>query len=148
MYGTILLLHSLWRWVVILAGASTVVLAALGLKSHASWPARAGRSARLFGIAVDVQVLLGASLYLVFSPLTTVVPRVAGDTALSPDAHFVGGQHALTMVCALISVHVSAVLVRRAPGDLAKHRRALLLYGFTLLLVLAGIPWWRPLARL
>jgi hypothetical protein len=148
MYGTILLLHSLWRWVVILAGVTTVVSAALGLRSRASWPEGAGRTARLFGIAVDVQVLLGASLYLVFSPLTTVVPRVAGDTGLSSDAHFVGGQHALIMVCALISVHVAAVLVRRAPGDLAKHRRALLLYGFTLLLVLAGIPWWRPLARL
>jgi len=65
--------------------------------------------ARLFAIAVDSQVLMGA---------------------------------------ALIVVHVGAVMVRRASSDAARHRRALLSYGLALLLIMIGIPWWRPLLRL
>jgi hypothetical protein len=147
LYGIILLLHGLWRWVVILAGAAALATAALGLSGSAPWQTGAGRFARLFGIALDVQVLMGASLYLLFSPLTNEVQRVGGDVGPDSDAHFFGARHALIMSCAFISVHVAAVLVRRTQSDAAKHRRALLLYGLTLLLVLAGIPWWRPLLR-
>jgi len=147
LYGIVLLLHGLWRWVVIAAGAAALATAALGLSRAAPWQPGAGRFARLFGIALDVQVLMGASLYLVFSPLTNEVQRVAGDVGADTEVHFFGARHALIMACAFISVHVAAVLVRRTPGDRAKHRRALLLYGCTLLLVLAGTPWWRPLAR-
>jgi len=148
MYGIVLLLHGLWRWIVILAGAATLATSALGLARQVPWQAGAGRFARLFGIALDVQVLMGASLYLVFSPLTNEVQRVAGDLGPGSDVHFFAARHALIMTCAFISVHAAAVLVRRTTGDVAKHRRALPLYGLTLLLVLAGIPWWRPLARL
>ena len=147
MYAIVLLLHGLWRWVVIFAGAAALAGAALGLSGAAPWQSGAGRYARLFGIALDVQVLMGASLYLVFSPLTNEVQRVGGDVAPDSDVHFFGARHALMMTCAFIVVHVSAVLIRRTPGDAAKHRRALWLYGLALLLVLAGIPWWRPLAR-
>jgi hypothetical protein len=147
MYGIVLLLHGLWRWVVIFAGAAALASAALGLSSGAPWQTGAGRFARLFGIAIDVQVLMGAALYLLFSPLTNDVQRVGGGVAPDSDAHFFGARHALLMTGAFILVHVSAVLIRRTVPDAAKHRRALPLYGLTLLLVLAGIPWWRPLAR-
>jgi hypothetical protein len=147
MYGVVLLLHGVWRWVVLFAGAAALATAALGLANRAPWQTGAGRFARLFGIALDVQVLMGASLYLLFSPLTNDVQRVGGALAPDSDAHFFGARHALLMTCAFVLVHVSAVLIRRTASDAAKHRRALLLYGVTLLLVLAGIPWWRPLAR-
>ena len=148
MYAIVLLLHGLWRWVVLLAGAATIASVALGLSRAAPWQSGAGRFARLFGIALDIQVLMGASLYLVFSPLTNEVQRVGGDVTPGSDVHFFGARHALLMTCAFLCVHVSSVLIRRTPGDAGKHRRALWLYGLALLLVLAGIPWWRPLARL
>jgi hypothetical protein len=147
MYGIVLLLHGWWRWVVIVAGVATLATAALGLSGASPWQSGAGRFARLFGIALDVQVLMGASLYLLFSPLTNEVQRVGGDVTPDSDVHFFGARHVLVMSGAFILVHVSAVLIRRTAGDAAKHRRALLLYALTLLLVLAGIPWWRPMLR-
>ena len=38
-------------------------------------------------------------------------------------------------------------LAPKAPTDAAKSRRAALWYGASLLLILGGMPWWRPLLR-
>ncbi len=146
MYDYVLIAHSLWRWVVIIAGAAAIASAAMGLVRQA--PAGpAGLYGRLFGIAVDIQFLMGASLYLVFSPMTTVALNVAEGLPQGSDLAFFGVYHGLIMTIAFLDVHVSAVLIRRAKTDAARQRRSIFLYGQTLLLILLTIPWWRPLLR-
>jgi hypothetical protein len=51
------------------------------------------------------------------------------------------------MVLALLAVHVSAVIIRKGSGDTARQRRAAVCYGLTLMILLSGIPWWRPWLR-
>jgi hypothetical protein len=52
------------------------------------------------------------------------------------------------MTLVLFDVHLSARFIRKAHGDAGRHRRSIILYGQTLALILASIPWWRPLLRL
>ena len=144
MYPYVLTVHGAWRWVVLALGAYVVVTAAHGLLTPSPWRRR---MSRLFGIAVDVQVLLGAALYLTLSPLTTEAGAAAGSSQPHSDLSFIGGSHALIMLGALLAVHVAAVLVRRARTDSARHLRALLFYGLTWALIVIGTPWWRPLMR-
>jgi len=146
MYDYVLIAHSLWRWVVIAAGVAAIASAAIGLVRQAPWgPSRL--YGRLFGIAVDIQFLMGASLYLVFSPMTTDALNVAQGLPEGSELTFFGVYHGLIMTIAFLDVHVSAVLIRRAKSEAAHQRRSILLYGQTLLLIVLTIPWWRPLLR-
>jgi hypothetical protein len=148
MYRTVLIAHSAWRWVVLIAGFAAVISPMMRLSRRDPWAPVGPKLSRFFGIAVDIQVLMGAALYLVLSPMTTVVLNSIG-TKLPPgsQAHFFAVTHPAMMVGAFIAVHVSALLVRRAHSDAGHQRRAIIFYGVTLLLILGGIPWWRPLLR-
>ncbi len=147
MYNFFLSAHSLWRWVVILAGVGAIASAAAGLVRREPWEPAARRYGRLFGIAVDIQFLMGASLYLIFSPMTTVALNVADGLPEGSELRFFGVYHGLIMMIAFLDVHLSALLIRRAKTDAARQRRSIILYGQTLLLILLTIPWWRPLLR-
>jgi hypothetical protein len=147
MYQYMLIAHGWWRWIVILTGLAAIVTASLGLARGMPWSGRLQLIGRLFGMAVDVQFLMGASLYLVFSPMTTIALNVAQGLPEGSDLSFFGVYHGLIMTLAFLDVHVSAVLIRRGRSDAAKCRRAVILYGQTLLLILCTIPWWRPLLR-
>jgi hypothetical protein len=148
MYRWLLIAHGLWRWVVILAGGVAVASALWAWRRRQPWQGPSTILGRLFGIAVDIQVLMGAALYLVFSPMTTVVMSVNGVAPRGTDMQFFGATHALIMIGVLFAVHLSAVFVRRGHNDAARLRRSVLCYGLTLLLLLAGVPWWRPWLRL
>lgn len=144
MYSFVLAAHSWWRWVVIAAGCAALLAAWRGLRAGMPWEGAARRMGRLFGIAVDIQFLLGASLYLVFSPITNVALNVAEGLPEGSELRFFGVYHGLIMLGVFLDVHISAVLIRRAPSDRARFRRTLLLYGQVLLLLVGSIPWWRP----
>ena len=148
MYSWILIAHSDWRWVVIGLGGVVLLFAARALLAGKGWGANAARLARLFGIALDVQVLMGASLFLLFSPLTTIALSAAtARVPVESQLHYFANVHSFTMLAAFIAVHIASVLVRRAP-EAMRARWALTGYGATWLIVMAGIPWWRPWVRI
>lgn len=144
MYRWILIAHSGWRWVVIGLGSVVLVSATRALLANEAWDANSARFARLFGISLDIQVLMGASLFLLFSPLTNITLSAATERVpVDSQLHYFATVHPLTMLAAFIAVHIASVLVKRAP-EVMRARRALIGYGVTWLVVMAGIPWWRP----
>ena len=145
MYDYLLIAHAWWRWVVLLAGIAAICTAVRGWSRGLPWAGSVAHCGKIFGLAVDVQFLMGASLYLVFSPLTNVALNVAKGLPAGSELLFFGVYHGLIMTIAFIDVHVSAVIVRRGRSDAAKHRRSMVLYGQTLLIIIATTPWWRPL---
>jgi hypothetical protein len=147
MYRVVLTLHSYWRWVAIIAGFAAIGAPAWGVARGLPWENVPKRLGQLFGIAVDVQFLLGAALYLLFSPMTTVALSVADGLPPGSDLRFFGVYHGLVMTAVFIDVHVSAVFIRRASTEQAKYGRSMILYGQTLLIMLCAIPWWRPWLR-
>jgi hypothetical protein len=145
MYHWVLIAHSLGRWVVFIAGATAVFVETARLWSGKPWAPIGPQLGRVFRISVDVQVLMGAALYLVLSPLTTVVlsttvTRLPSDS----DVEFFAVVHPVIMMASFIGVHVSSVLIRRGRSDASRHRRSIMFYGVMLLLVMSGTPWWRP----
>jgi hypothetical protein len=148
MYRWLLILHGAWRWVVVLGGLAAVGSALYGLRQRMAWQPTGALYGRLFGIAVDIQVLLGAALYLVFSPLTTSGVSAEGEGSAASDLNFFSARHGGVMLLVLVAVHLSAVVVRRGGDDASRQRRAALCYGLTWLLLCSAIPWWRPWLRL
>jgi hypothetical protein len=148
MYPFVLTLHSLLRWVVLLAGFAAVLMAIRGWLGQRPWRPLDNRVSLIYSISMDVQVLLGFLLYFVLSPITTEAFADFGAAMADPELRFWLLEHLFWMVVALVLIHVGRVLIRRAPTDLARHKRASVFFSLALLAILLAIPWMRPLLRL
>ena len=144
MYVGLLHLHNVTRWLVVLAALVAIGIAIHGLVTRRPWT----RPARLSGVAyviiMDVQLLIGLVLYAVSPLVRAGLADVGAGMGDSLIRYFLV-EHLLLMVLAVAAAHVGAVTVRRAATDRAKYSRAATWFSVSFLLVLIGIPWWRPL---
>ena len=145
MYSILLALHNITRWAILLLGVWAVGRALHGFFSAREWTATDRKSGSLYTISLDLQLLLGLLLYFVFSPITrAALSDFSGSMAASGTRFFVL-EHPFMMLLALVLAHVGNVLARRAADDRSRFRRAALILGLSLLLILSGIPWERAL---
>lgn len=145
MYSLILSIHNIFRWVVLIVLILAFVNALLGWIQKRGWSSTDRKLGTFAGIGVDIQLLLGLLLYFVYSPITTSSFANFGAAMGASDRRFFLVEHSSLMLLALIFVHLGSVMARRATGDQKKHRQAAIWFGLTLLVVLLGTPWFRPL---
>ena len=94
---------------------------------------------------MDIQLLLGLLLYFVFSPITKTAFQDFGAAMADSELRYFAVEHLLMMVIAVVLVHIGRALSRRADTDNSKYKRAAIFFTLSLLVVLAAIPWFRPL---
>jgi hypothetical protein len=134
-------LHSLLRWLVIAFGLVAVFRALSGVSARRSWGPLDDRAGRLFVIGLDIQTLVGLILYGVLSPITSAAMSDMGAAMKDPLLRFYVVEHLVMMIGAVALAHVGRARLRKATGDLARHRTAAIFFTLALLLILLGIPW-------
>ena len=140
MYSTVLMLHAILRWVVVLAGLLAVVRALSGTFGRKPWTGADDGTGRAFVMALDVQFLVGLILYAALSPITQTAFRDFGAAMRTPALRYWAVEHVTGMVIALALAHIGRARLRRADG-VARHRTAAVFFGLALLALLASIPW-------
>lgn len=140
----LLSIHSLVRWLVFLLAIVALLRALRGINGGVSYTAGARRALSLFTISIHLQFLLGAVLYGV-SPLTRRAMADMGAAMSDAKVRFFIVEHPVLMLLAIAVATVTGVLARRGPDDAIRHRRAAIGVALALGLILAGIPWQRPL---
>lgn len=145
MYELLLTLHSYVRWWAVGGALVTLLYAAWAAAGRRAWSRRDERLARIFVAGVDVQVLLGLTLYLGLSPLPRAARAVwsaRGFAALWqwPGLGFFGLVHPLAMLLAAVAAHAGWVAARRGPPH-ARRRRVVIGAALALALFAAGVPW-------
>lgn len=136
---TVLVLHNILRWAVLLFGLWTLFSAMSGIVSKRNYTAADSRSNFLFMLSCDIQFVLG--LVLFYSNLWFDRLKDLGNNMKDPTSRFFTLEHSLLMIIALILVHVGRVSVKKATTPAAKHKRTLLFFGLAIVLILAAIPW-------
>lgn len=139
MQTTVLVLHSLLRWAVLLFGLLTVLNAFSGYTRKRVFTESDNKSNLLFMIFCDIQLLLGLILY-VQNGWFDRLKNFASIKSI-PDQRFFAMEHLSMMILAWIVVHVGRASVKRAATDQAKHKRMLIFFGLAFVLILASIPW-------
>ena len=137
---TILVIHNILRWAILLFGLWTLLNAISGLMGKRPYTANDNRSNLFFMICCDIQLLLGLLLYFSNSWFDHLKSGMA-NTMKDPLQRFFTVEHTTMMILAWILVHVGRTSVKRAATDAAKHKKMLLFFGLALLLILAAIPW-------
>ena len=135
--NTVLIFHSLLRWLVLLFGVLTVFTAMSGLAGKRNYTTADNKMNLFFMISCDIQLLLGLALYFGgpwFDRIKTLGMK-------DHESRFFTMEHGLMMILAWILVHVGRVKVKKALTAAAKYKRTLIYFGIALLLILVSIPW-------
>ena len=133
-YLFLLAAHSLWRWVVL--GAGLVATIAAWRRVGGAHASHAGRLAKAWMIAADLQLLFGVALYAL-SPLPGPAAGQGGEV------FFLRVIHPAVMLVALGLVHGAKIIGQRG----SRPRLAAVLATLALLAFAAAVPWSRPLLR-
>lgn len=120
------ILHSYWRWTVLLAAVVALVGALAGWLGALPPIPAARRAASLYAIALDVQVLLGLLLWI-------------GRGWYATPGYF-RFEHPTIMLLALVVAHGGQMAARRAKAPTAAARAVALGTLASLVLVVVGIP--------
>ena len=129
---TLVELHSLLRWLVLLAGGVALAFALAAWFGSVVSGNQTRQALLAYAVLLDLEVLLGMMIWI-------AEQRWAGG---GRQFQF---EHPLTMLAALVVAHVAAARARRVTAPRLAARLRALGSGISLLLVLAGIPWNRGL---
>jgi len=143
LYAIVLSSHNLLRWIIILLGVWAILSAYSGWLGGHRWSETTRKAGSFFTLAITLQLLVGLWLYFGLSPIIKNISASMDD----PAARFIVIEHFIMMIIAVILAHIGTARVKRAATDLAKYRNAAIWYTLTILLILAAIPWDRPLWR-
>jgi hypothetical protein len=152
MYSAFLLIHSLIRWVVLIAGVVTIARAISGITGRRNWAAGDGAAVRWFSIALDVQFLIGLLLYVWLSPFIRDAWADMAATMRNAPLRFFAVEHVTGMLIGIALVHVGKSKIGKATDPAQKHKLAAIFFGLAMVVILLSIPWpgmpgGRPLLR-
>ncbi len=146
-YLPLLALHNALRWLALAAALLAIVAAFSGWSGAKPAGASLRRFSLLFVIVMDIEFLIGLLLYFGASPITRAALANFGEAMKQHESRFFAIEHSVLMFLAVICAHLGAALARKGRTDLMKYRGPAIAYSISLLLMVGGIPWWRPLLR-
>jgi hypothetical protein len=146
-YSLLIAIHDDLRWLVLLSAVVAVIASLSGLLGGRPFRPLGRVTGVVFISVMDVQFLLGLILCFL-SPWVARFWASPGAAMKVKEARFFGMEHLVIMIAALALAHVGAARSKRAGGDAKAYRTALVWFSLSLVLILAGIPWWRPLFQI
>lgn len=140
MFGLVLMLHSLTRWLVFLA------LLVRGGRGVAAWLMGAPWAGIDKGLSLAAMILVDVQLTLglvTWGTSPTVHAALADPGAAMKNAalRLVFVEHPTAMILGVVLVHVGYTLGKRGTVDANRHRNAGLLTLGALVVILSRIPW-------
>lgn len=143
MHTGMLHLHSVLRWLVLLVALWAIIKMAAGRSGNKPFTASDKKPALFFLIFMDLQLLVG--LYLYFSSpvwgFASLKNNATGTVMKDAAMRFFVIEHLVTMLIALILVHVGYSATKKAATDQKKFNKAFWCFLIALIVILASIPW-------
>lgn len=141
MQTTILTLHSILRWVLL------ILLLASILKSVSGWQSRKGFAPgdrKLFLVTLittHINFLVG--LYLLFFGTYGITKGVPDGISVMKDKtfRFYWVEHPVMMLIAIVLITLGNAMAKKKVSDTVKFKKAFWFFFIALILILASVPW-------
>ncbi len=92
-------------------------------------------------MSMHIQFLLGIVMYFGFSTYFELLKSDPSLVMKTPIYRFFAVEHFAGMLVAVALATVGNALVKKAITDTSKHKKALIFFGLSLVIMLAMIPW-------
>jgi predicted membrane channel-forming protein YqfA (hemolysin III family) len=138
LYSSILHIHSIGRWVLLILLLIAIFRSATA--GNANFTHRDNRINTILVIVADVMLLIGIYLYFV-GPwgYQQIDSSGMGEAMKKPVSRFFGVEHLIGMLVAIILIHVGKAQGKKSYK--VKHRRTLIFFLLALIIMLASVPW-------
>lgn len=141
MYATLLTVHNLLRWAVLLGGLYAITKSVLGIMHKRDFTKQENLSHALFVGFCHLQLLLGLILYFISPVVDQALANGMGAAMKDPASRFVAVEHISTMIIAIVLIQVGRTLSKKQTEAMAKHKKAVIFFSIGLILILSRIPW-------
>ena len=135
---SVLILHNITRWAVLIFGLLAVITSIGGIVKKRAYSAADNKISLFFMIFCDLQLLMG--IILLYSNGWLAKMKSMGEVMKNSYDRFFIVEHGLIMIVAWILVHVGRTAVKKSAPE-NKHKKTLLFFGIAILLILISIPW-------
>lgn len=141
-----LFIHNLLRWAIVVSALYTLFLLYRGWIKKQTWKETHRKSAMIFTILLDIQLLIGFLLFFVFSDLVKAAFANMAAAMGNQLLRFFTVEHSLMMILAIVFGHLASAAGKKDLPDQDKFKRAAIFNTIALFLLIAAIPWTtRPL---
>jgi hypothetical protein len=147
MYQTLLILHSLFRWLVLGTLGTSIYLAYIGYSSNKSFSKGDNSLRHWTATTAHIQLIIGITLYIK-SPLIKYFWSNLNATFHIWETSFFGIIHSLLMLTSVVLITIGSALAKRKKTDKERYKAMLLWFSVALLIIFIAIPWpFSPLAN-
>lgn len=140
MFPTLLTLHSLVRWLVLIGLLLSILTSWNGLSKQRTF-SKNDNLIRIFTVSIaHLQLILGLWLYFI-SPIVDYFLQHFQTAVHEREVRFFGMEHITMMVIAITLITIGAAKAKRKPTDAEKFKTMLLWSSVALLIIFFSIPW-------
>ena len=140
MYVTLIFLHSLFRWLVLVSLVVAIVRAYLGVNQLKPFSKTDNAIRHWTATIAHIQLVLGIILYTK-SPIIKYFWKETEETSSNWDVAFFAMFHAFLMFSAVVVLTVGSSLAKRKSEDGEKFRTMLIWFSIALFIIFIAIPW-------
>lgn len=147
MYSTLITVHSVFRWLVLITLLISIYRAWKGMTSGNRF-SRTDNAFRHWTATIShVQLMIGMILYFQ-SPITDYFLKNFSIAISTLEFTFFGLIHSVLMLVAIVVITFGSALAKRKITDREKFRTMLYWFSIALIIILIAIPWpFSPLAN-
>ena len=140
MYQTLLAIHSLVRWLVLISLVFATFRAYTGWKYGKVFSSFDNKIRHITATNAHIQLILGLWLYFI-SPLTDYFIAHFSEAVHQRQLRFFGMEHITVMFVAIMIITIGSAKAKRRVVDTEKFSTLFKWYFVGLLLILSSIPW-------
>lgn len=140
MYSTVLALHSLVRWLVLVFIVYAVYRAAVGFIKNKTFSKADDALRHWTATVAHIQLIIGMTVYTQ-SPMVKYFWTDTKAAFQNLDFTFYGIIHLVLMLTAITVLTIGSALARRRATDKVKFRTMLIWFSVALFIIFIAIPW-------
>lgn len=146
MYQTLLILHSMNRWLVVTSLVYGIWIAIAGIRSEKVFSTSDNKVRHLTATISHIQLLIGLCLYMI-SPIVKIHVAETVDGGIVSEPTFFRVVHLGMMAVSVVLITIGSAKAKRVETDRLKFLTMLIWFSVALLIILIAIPWpFSPLA--
>ncbi len=140
MYNTLLALHSLIRWLVLVSLVFAIVLAYRGWLLKKPYLKFDNSVRHITATVAHIQLVLGIWLYFV-SPIVAYFLHHFSTAVHERTIRFFGMEHVTMMLVGITVITIGSARAKRKTTDAERFKTMAIWFTIALLIILSSIPW-------
>jgi hypothetical protein len=140
MYASLLVFHSLLRWLVLGSLLFAIFRAFRGWYGNHPFKLLDDRARHITATIAHLQLILGIWLYSI-SPITAYFLENFKEAVHERNIRFFGMEHSIMMLLAITLLTIGSMQVKREAANQRKFKKMAICYTIALLMILSSVPW-------